>query len=355
MHVEQQKPSVLPEATDIERIESPVLGYAVKQQGDTGRNTEVEKLMGFLQKPPDDIAALGKDFDGLSTAYDSQSDTSEAFSADICDGDMGPADLVVVGRGLGTARCSLSDSHTTIADRFEDLADSFTSESSEAEEACQAGEPPSHPGAVPRSGGWWSNVDMAGVKGLEGASEVATLLDARAVKVKASRGTPAPWAAGQSSDLYTEMGMVDASKCYLAVWLNLGPASLLFVFESADRKWLDNCLEDDFLSKRLKFISNPVQMRGAMPCKSPQEADAVGKFFGKQHTSAARGMTQNGIAYASIQMDVFSKWYVRLAFQQVALRLGNILELLLVDEPSLSVLAGCRLMVTQELLDMLSA
>merc|ERR1711990_48297 len=101
--------------------------------------------------------------------------------------------------------------------------------------------------------------------------------------------------------------------------------------------------EDKFLSQRLKFISNPVRMRGALPSKSPKDAEAVGAFFGKRNTSSSHGMTDMGVPYVCIQVDVFSKWYVKVAFQQVALRLGNILELLLVDGPSVSVLAGCRL------------
>jgi len=202
---------------------------------------------------------------------------------------------------------------------------------------------------------WWRAADAAGVKGLEQASQLTTLLDTRVIRSQKSPRTPAPWQPGQSSELYTGMGMVDPSKSYLAVWLNLGGASLLFVLELADSQWMKTCMEDNFLSQRLKFISNPVQMRGALPSKSPKEAEAVGAFFGKRSTSSSQGVTDSNVPYVCIQVDVFSKWYVKVAFQQVALRLGNILELLLVDGESVSVLAGCRLTMTPELLAVLAA
>jgi len=258
----------------------------------------------------------------------------------------------VVGQGLQTA--------SGFARGFEDLAAFGSEDTSEADE--QASSPAMEAAhyervekAPRKSADWWKDADVAAVKGLEDAAELATMLEARVIKTKASAQARVPWAPGESSELYTAMGMVDPSKAYLAVWLNLGAASLLFVLECKDQKCLDACSDDNFLSERLKFISNPVQMRGAMPSKSPQDADAVGKFFGKKSTSCACGVTDQGVFYTCIQMDVFSKWLVKIAFQQVALRLGNVLELILVDQPSLSVLAGCRLTMTQELLDLLSA
>lgn len=64
-------------------------------------------------------------------------------------------------------------------------------------------------------------------------------------------------------------------------------------------------------------------------------------------------MAKSGASYACLQIDVFSKWLVKIAFQQVALRLGNVLELLLVDDDgseAVSVLAACRLQVNEEFL-----
>jgi len=263
---------------------------------------------------------------------------------------MGPDDLVVVGRCIPSS----FKAPTTLKVPTTLIALTHSPEQPEEESSCTI-KLPNH-GCVeqrPRAG-WWKDANISGVKGLESATEPATLLDARVIKGKTSQEAK-PWAPGASQELYTEMGMVDPSKGYLAVWLNLGAASLLFVLELADSKSMDVCLEDNFLTHRLKFISNPVQMRGALPSKSLEDADAVGKFFGKQNTSCALSMTDKGVAYTCIQVDVFSKWYVRIAFQQVALRLGNVLELALVDQPSLSVFAGCRLIMTQELLDLLSA
>lgn len=284
--------------------------------------------------------------------YESCSDISEDMSASTSDGELGPVDLVVVGQSLhgsssGCSFTSSSDDQTQLAFSHVQSIDTGVN----LEDKASTPEPPL---AQFQASTWWCPADIAAVKGLKESAQVSTMLDARVIATKGKNGAMPPWKPGESSELYTSMGMVDPCKCYLAVWLNLGSSSLLFVLELLDDKWMKTCLEDNFLTKRLKFISNPVRMTGALPSKLPKDAEAVGTFFGKKSTSCARGTTDAGIPYVCIQVDVFAKWLVKLAFQQVALRPDNILECLLVDGECFSVLAGCRLTMTPELLQLLT-
>jgi len=350
-----QKPT-LHDAADLEKIESPVLGYAVALAGDSGKIRELENAMTDPGNISCDEVCEGdfmfRDFDGLSTLYDSMSDVSDDISIASSGGEMGPEDLVVVGRGL-----LASSSSGSFAGSIEEVPPIGVTETANdiEQDKFDATTHQQPPIEQHRSSGWWSQADVAGVRGLEEASQLTTLLDARVVKSKNSSNAPAPWEAGQSSELYTAMGMVDPSRCYLAIWLNLGTASLLCVQEFQDPEWMDTCMEDNFLSQRLKFISNPVRMRGAGPSKLPKDAETVGAFFGKRGTSSTRSVTGQGVPYVCIQVDVFSKWYVKIGFQQVALRAGNILELLLVDGQSSNVLAGSRINVTPEFLELIAA
>lgn len=386
--------------SDLETFYSPIPGHAVALEGvrcNMNKNQDLEDMMAFMDAvsesgDDDDQDCFSKNVDGQSTSYDSTSE-SDAFSTDMSEGETGPPDLVVVGRSLlhsGSESNSSDDfardmsdgelghrdlmvvghsllhqgreSNNSSSERAQQQAPSSTTNNlveEKREETVPAKQSLQKSKDRSRHAGWWNEVDVGAVPGLEEAPELTTLLDARVIKTQRNGAkAPSPWLPGQSSELYTAMGMEDPSKCYVAVWLNLGGASLLFVLElKADchDEWVKTCLDGDFLSKRLKFLSNPVKMRGAMPSTPPKDAEAVGTFFGKRSTSCTHDRTDAGVPYICIQLDVFSKWYVKVAFQQVALRLGNILELVLVDGPSTSVLAGCRLTVTTELLQLLAA
>lgn len=355
------------EAHGFEKFESPVLGFAVAHKGAATKDRKIGDtqicLAESLQnidgknnfKDIHDWLSIDEEADGCSTLYDSTSDAmSDQVSVASSDGVLGPQDLMVVGQGLlGSSAMS------NIVDDMEGPAvvDSSDRASSEGDDEENSSRPsPGICSGNPRNcvPDWWTYAEVSAVKGLQKSQQVTKLVNVRIIQSKAGPGVPAPWVPGQSSDLYADMGMVDASKSYLAVWLNLGPASLLFIHEFIDRDWMDTCMEASFLTKRLKFISNPVHMRGALPSKTPKDAEAVGAFFGKKNTSCVRNATDAGIPYVCIQVDVFSKWLVKVAFQQIAMRLGNILELLLVDGPSASVLAACRLTMTPELLELLA-
>jgi len=383
----------LHEDCKLEKIDSPVPGYAVAltdDRRDIHKNGELENVMAFLNvptpcrtarsqrkhltmapcpyvdddglstSPSDECSAdhqecISKDFNGLSAWYDSASEASDGFSTSASDGEVGPEDLVVIGHALPR-----SDSLSSLASNSGQplLASQSKNVSEREHEGVGHTVDDLHQRSRDklRSDGWWNAVNVSSVKGLEESTELTTLLDARVIKCQRNSKTPSPWEPGQSSELYTSMGMVDPSKFYAAVWLNLGAASFLFVFEFKEHdSWLETCLAQDFLSHRLKFLSNPVRMRGASPSKLPKDSEGVGSFFGKRNTSCSHAVTDNGVPHICIQLDVFSKWYVKIAFQQVALRPDNIMELLLVDGPSEAVLAGCRITVTAELLELLSA
>lgn len=209
---------------------------------------------------------------------------------------------------------------------------------------------------MPLKDGWCCDVDTTDVRGLGESSQLTRLIGAR-VSLSKPSGGKSPWEPGESLEFHEELGMRDAHKQYLAVWLNLGSSSLVFILEFLNDVNLELFMAEDFLTRRLKFLTNPVSMPGGRPCELPKDADTVGAFFGKRSTSCTRAVAKSGASYLSVQIDVFSKWYVKILFQQVALRPGNILDVLLVDQdgPGLAVLAACRLKVTKQLLQLLSA
>jgi hypothetical protein len=363
--VKAEKPTM----PELEKIQSPVPGHATTLKDNTAKTSEIQGFMTFLHereatldKEPIKDGSDNEDCEELSTLCDSTSEASEDCLSSGSDGELGPEDLVVVGHGLIQSGNSSSSGETSPLSSLESLGEEDAKEavstdgrSNRSPQTDQDTAPPQH-ASQHNCDGWWNDADVAGVKGFEDVSQLARLLDARVIKSQQRGNAPAPWEAGQSSDLYTAMGMVDKRKSYVAVWLKLGSASLLFVLEQTQPECVKTCSEDNkFLSHRLKFLSNPVRMRGALPCKPLKDAEAIGTFFGKRNSSCAHGVTDKGIDYLCVQVDVFAKWYVKVAFQQVALRLGNVLELILVDEPSIAVLAACRLTVTPEFLELLAA
>lgn len=207
---------------------------------------------------------------------------------------------------------------------------------------------------------WWSDANLASIRSLQAYSPISQLLDVRLVHHTPAheyKEGGAPWHPGGSKALYEQMGMRDTQKTYIASWLNMGNSSLVSVAEVFDQKLMDSCVhEANFLSQRLKLVPGLMQAKFPLPSPGPDLAEAVGAFFGMQNVGCfpqdvAAGF---GPSHVCVQVDLFSKWFVRMGMQAGCFRLGNIVELLLVDSVGHAVIASFRISVTQEFLRILN-
>jgi hypothetical protein len=201
---------------------------------------------------------------------------------------------------------------------------------------------------------WWGPARTQQARGLAHATELTTILDCRAIQHgDLSRLNDRPWHADMSRALYKDMGMRDTSRVYVAAWLNFNKVSMLAVSQVVHEDLLQECMTKDTLMNRLKFVLRPVHAHVPFPAKGAPEADTIGTFFGLENSSSAFHRTDDGIQYFCVQLDLYSKWQLRLAMKTVGFRESNVMDLLIVDWPGQAILTSLRVTVTHELLQML--
>jgi len=202
---------------------------------------------------------------------------------------------------------------------------------------------------------WWPAELCQWTRGPEPLATPAKLLCAQVVRHQvglASSDLEASWQSRQSEMLYEEMGANDPSFSYLAVWLKLGNASLLCL-SALPEGWAQELGEHN-IGTNLKLLLNPVRVALPFPTKGAKEADAIGSFFGRRAIQSCKSRTLCGADVTCVQIDLYSNWMLRIALKQVGFRLGNILELILVDWPCRRVVAAIRLAVTEDFLKLLA-
>jgi hypothetical protein len=200
---------------------------------------------------------------------------------------------------------------------------------------------------------WWSEADTTTAQGFDGLRVVSDLLAARIIRhlknEKESlpeRGASEALIPEETAVLYEAMGANDPGTKYVAVWLNMDDASLVFLSKVVNNDLFEQCVRGNFMKERAKLVISPVAMALPFPAKAPRDADTVGDFF-KGKCNAVRCVTPSGASVQCIQIDFFSIWFLRLAIRKVGFRLGNVLDLFVVDYAERAVLASCRLSVTE--------
>jgi len=207
------------------------------------------------------------------------------------------------------------------------------------------------------SADWWTDADPGSVRDLQAVQVASYLTAVNVVRHAPMSGLfgsagwtskePAPWhAAGESSELYRSMGMRNPKKQYMSLWLNMNRHSLLAVSEVLDVSAFNACLSGDCLSKSLKLIMNPVNLRVPIPMKRPADVRPLGVTFGGKNVSLTQQQTKDGVKHACLQVDLFSKFVIRCGIQQVGIPAGSQIDILVVDWPRQVVLAAFRLMAT---------
>mmetsp|Transcript_25626 Transcript_25626/g.40502 ORF Transcript_25626/g.40502 Transcript_25626/m.40502 type:complete len:331 (+) Transcript_25626:80-1072(+) len=204
---------------------------------------------------------------------------------------------------------------------------------------------------------WWDfphSVLEKQVRYLENAQPFTRLLCMKNVKEAHRPESRSPWLEGRSDDIYEQMGLLNPSKSYVVFWLGFGTYStVLFSSEVVDRVRLDSMLAADCLNQRLKLLLQPVRVSLPFPAKAAKDAETVGTFFGTKGSSIRRFRTRCGADVTSVQVDLFSKWLLKMAMTKVGLRENNCLEAVLVDwlPDSPAVLSAGRINSTQEFLN----
>eukprot|EP00930_Biecheleria_cincta_P051616 TRINITY_DN36818_c0_g1_i1.p1 TRINITY_DN36818_c0_g1~~TRINITY_DN36818_c0_g1_i1.p1 ORF type:complete len:347 (-),score=49.22 TRINITY_DN36818_c0_g1_i1:238-1278(-) len=203
---------------------------------------------------------------------------------------------------------------------------------------------------------WWSPAELSPwTRGPEPLATPAKLLCTQVVKHRValtSSDFEVSWQSRQSEMLYEEMGAKDPSCSYLAVWLKLDNASLVSL--SALPEGLAQELGEHNIGTHLKLLLNPVHVALPFPTKGAKEADTIGSFFGKRAIQSCKSRASCGAEVTCVQIDLYSNWMLRIALKQVGFRLGNTLELILVDWPCRRVVSAIRLAVTEDFLKLLA-
>jgi len=203
---------------------------------------------------------------------------------------------------------------------------------------------------------WWAHADPAAVKGLEALPPITRLLDAQVVQHGTLAGGPFPWDAGESPELYAALGAHDPRKSYVAFWMTVDRLSMLAVSEVVDANQLESCIGGDpenCLQNHLKMLICPVRVRLPFPSKGPRAADTMGSFFGRS-SSCQRIRTPGGVDVVVLQVDLFSKWLLRIALMRAGFQRGNVVDVIVVDWPGQAVFAAQRVHVTDEFVRQLS-
>lgn len=201
---------------------------------------------------------------------------------------------------------------------------------------------------------WWADARVKEVPTLEEAVPFTQLVSVRARK--AALDAACPWSEGSSLELYEEMGATDPSKSYVVLWMNFGKNNFVSVSEVIDCSRLETFLTSDPLCARLKLLLQPVVVSLPFPSKRAKDCETVGRFFGKKHTSIFRSRARCGADLVVAQVDIFSKWLIKTAINQVGFRSGNVIDIILLDwlPDCPASFAGVRLSVTEELLKLLN-
>jgi hypothetical protein len=212
-------------------------------------------------------------------------------------------------------------------------------------------------GVTPQQADWWTAAKIPHVKGMGDAVHMTKLLEARVIKHAADRKSLDVQLLEESNKICEELGMATSGKGFVSVTMNFGSSSLLLACEVIEKDRLVACLAKDPLAKRLKLVLNPVQVKLPFPAKGPKDAETIGSFFGKSATLQC-SKSRSGGDSVNIRIDLFSKWVLKLALQKVGFRVGNVVELLIVDwagsNEKPGVLAACRLSVTEEYMKLLA-
>lgn len=193
---------------------------------------------------------------------------------------------------------------------------------------------------------WLKEADVTSMPDL---ASISRTLGADLVPMpSAASREPAPWRTGESWEVYEKLGARDPSRSYLALWLNVGNVSMLTVSAVADLERYELGVAQDCLERRLRLILRLVKAKVPLPSlKSPARAEYIGPFWG-DGASCRRSRGPGGVDVTCLQVDLFSRWAIKMMMKKVGFQIGTVLDISVVDWPGQAVLTSYRLEVTPE-------
>lgn len=194
---------------------------------------------------------------------------------------------------------------------------------------------------------WWGNAALPAAHGIQRTTPVSHAIDAQVVKHEA--GGPTPRDLEEALRPSADGEVSDPQAAHIATRLRVfDNVSIVFTSRIDDLERIEPCLAEDFMTRRLRFVAVPIRLQAPWPLKT---SGSVAAFFGKKNTSFSCTRSDDGkLSRLDLQVNLCSNWLARAALRSVALKLGNVMELVLFDGPSGVPLGSLRLEVTEELL-----
>lgn len=214
---------------------------------------------------------------------------------------------------------------------------------------------------------WWTELSEANVQSVKDLGNAVLISKLQSVHVV--HGTKSPSlspaastmeggssdaisaAEDHSRDFYTSTSFLSVvpSQNHVELWLTFQNASMVLHSEVMDTFKFEQCFQPDCMMKRLKIILNPINL--SLPVKSARNTRYAGVSFGKQNVTFQHS-TSDDSQHVSMQINLASKWVVKIALQKV-LQIGNQMDFLLVDWPGQVVVSAVRITVTPALQELM--
>ena len=155
-------------------------------------------------------------------------------------------------------------------------------------------------------------------------------------------------------DFFVEYLPYMKGKTYVIYRMILGDLQLVSLAEVVDLDTFRKvfaCSTHELSHKRLKLITCPVNLPVNLPLKGPRSAEAVAEYFGPEAASVSVHWDEDGVTYACISIDIYSKWIIRKILPNVALTVGRICDFIVVDYEGRAVVCGLRIICTPVAID----
>ncbi|EER06323.1 hypothetical protein Pmar_PMAR006089 [Perkinsus marinus ATCC 50983] len=164
---------------------------------------------------------------------------------------------------------------------------------------------------------------------------------------------------------YCEKGRVDHAKRYVVFSLKIGDKTVTTLNEilpdhvnRGDWEGLfatpQSC--EDALKSRLKICVVPANSPIPVPAKGPCEADFVLDYWDKKDVSIMQHSCRQGLSrVVMLTVNLYSSILVKMAIRRLAFTEGRMSDFFLIDWPSRSIVACCRLIATREFIHLLKA
>lgn len=185
---------------------------------------------------------------------------------------------------------------------------------------------------------WWEPVPSNTTAVYEGFADSSRLCSSRVVELPSSSSSSRRWLGTAQSHIYEGMGATDAAGRYIAVWLYWEGAALVTLSEVGPE--IGTHSPETGMSSRLQAIAD---MNIGLPSfLKSQEPQSLASYYGEQNVKFQCLNTANGAIVECLEIDLHSKWLLRMAAKSLPIRAGSTCDFLLLDSKDKHILVGAR-------------